>query len=349
MDATFNQRVVCGKGITAQELAQLPSACVISTKSAVRAFKQYLPESDYPTIIIRSNNQTEIERVVIQIQGSNCETIIGLGTGSAIDVSKVVADAVNKPLVCIPTGLSCNVFATNKSVICKQSAICTIVSKIPEIVIVDTNLLSLSDLRYTIAGIGDVLSVYTAMHDWDLARVHSDEPDNFTIRTVAESLIDPMVQLVPKLIQNDPSAIEQLTQLLLLSGYLTNMYGSGRPESGSEHMFARAIETDPVFGKRLLHGEAVLLGILLSAELQGRPSDAILGIAQMSGLRARYEDAELTENDMVKFLITASTIRPERFSIFNIVHLDATLAHDIVKRVLAKLSVPHVIPAATTL
>ena len=187
------------------------------------------------------------------------------------------------------------------------------------------------------------------MHDWDLARIHNDERENVTIRAVAESLLEPMLRLAPKLVQNDLAAIEELTQLLLLSGYITNMYGSGRPESGSEHMFARAIEGDPVYGRRLLHGEAVLLGILIIAELQGRPSEAILGIAQLSGLARRYEEAEMTEDDVVRFLITASTIRPERFCIFNIVHVDAEVAHNIVKRTLAKLSVPHVIPAATTL
>jgi glycerol-1-phosphate dehydrogenase [NAD(P)+] len=68
--------------------------------------------------------------------------------------------------------------------------------------------------------------------------------------------------------RGDQDGLKQLLDCLALEVQLCNQVGHARPEEGSEHYFAYAVEVE--MGKGLPHGDLVGPGILLMAERQGQ-------------------------------------------------------------------------------
>ena len=66
----------------------------------------------------------------------------------------------------------------------------------------------------------------------------------------------------------EAAGLRQLCDCLALEVQLCNQLGHSRPEEGSEHYFAYAVEN--VMGKGLPHGDLVGPGIVLLAGLQGQ-------------------------------------------------------------------------------
>lgn len=338
MLSNYNSAVVIEPNILKVELDKLKNQKIVllTTKSPCKLLKKYLQNLE-PKVLVASNDLSEINKIVSSKEVIDSDIIVGLGSGTVLDVSKVVSSKTQKKLIAIPTVLSCNVFATNKSVVLEKGKLKTINSKIPDKVIIDIEIIKLSDMRYTFAGIADVLSIITALHDWRLAFDSGKENYNYLIAEMGESLVRSAKQIYEKIFNQDSKAIEELAQMIIFSGYITNLYGCGRPESGSEHMFARAIEESNIYQKKLLHGEAVLLGILLSLELQGRRNNFIYDIAKKMGIKKIFDDLSITEEDIICYLLKASKIRRERFTIFNLVDLTYNKAKLIVKKVFSKI------------
>ncbi|MBU2633990.1 MAG: iron-containing alcohol dehydrogenase [Nanoarchaeota archaeon] len=339
MLSNYNPEVIIEPNILELELDKLKDQKIVllTTKTPYKLFNSYLKNLE-PKILIISKDIAEINKISSSKEIINSDIIVGFGSGTVLDVSKVISSKTQKKLIAIPTVLSCNVFATNKSTIIEEGKIKTIDSKVPDKVIIDTKIIKLSDVRYTLAGMADVLSIITAIFDWRLARKNGKEKYNYFIAEVGKALVTHIKQNYKKIFDKNDKAIEELAQMLLFSGYITNLYGCGRPESGSEHMFARAIEESNIYQKKLLHGESVILGILLSLELQGQNNvDFIYDIAKRMGIKKIFDDLSITEEDIILYLLKASQIRRERFTIFNLVNLGYEEAKVIVKKVLSKI------------
>ena len=194
-------------------------------------------------------------------QHPDIRRIGGLGGGTAIDQAKVTAKAMRYDCVAIPSMLSTDVFATNKSAVVIGAKKVTVDSVLPSLVIVDEQYLKLSEKenRY---GVADILSISTALMDWALAVKAGNDTVDRDIWARAASVLDHMLVIPPAEVN------DRLTDVLLLvaeAGYITNDYGSGRPESGSEHIFASAIE----LRQAMHHGAAVSLGIMIMTRAHG--------------------------------------------------------------------------------
>jgi glycerol dehydrogenase-like iron-containing ADH family enzyme len=186
---------------------------------------------------------------------SDAERIGGLGGGTAIDRAKVAAWRYGYDCVAIPSMVSTNVFATNKSAVIVGDKKVTVDSVLPSLVIADTAYLNLSqkENRY---GIADILSISTALMDWDLARANGQDVISAAIWQRAVNVLEGILGIPPAEITDH---LETVLGLVAEAGYITNDHGSGRPESGSEHIFASAIE----LRMPILHGAAVSLGIMI--------------------------------------------------------------------------------------
>ena len=339
MIANFNSELILEVGAFDREIKKLSGSKVflITSKTPYSLFKSSLKYLDYTKYLVKSNNLAEINNIVMSDIIDNFDVIIGFGSGTTIDFAKVVSFMKGKKLIAVPTILSSNVFATNKSVIVDKGKIKTISSKVPDKVIIDFKLIECTFERYSLIGLSDVLSIFTALFDWELAVKHKKEKDNLIIANLAKSLLYYIKKNYPIIFEKNSESLEKLATLLLLSGYLTNIYGSGRPESGSEHMFARALEECKVYRRKVLHGEAVLLGILLCSELQGQANKFVYEIAKKINLHDVLINIPLNEDIITDLLLRASKIRRKRYSIFNTIKINQDLARQIVQTVLYKL------------
>lgn len=282
----------------------------------------------------------DIERAQDGLARRGVTTIVALGTGSVIDTAKLLAARHDARLIAAPTVLSCNAFATGKSVVTASGARRSVDSREPDRILIDPVLLGAVPMRLHLFGLADALSIDTALHDWRLAIEADLEPYDAPMFELAESVLRHCLDTVGVFDAAVPAAARhaEIARILDASGYLTRLYGSGRPESGSEHMFARATELEPRgAGRRLWHGEAVLLGTLLTGRLQGREQSRILEIAGRLGLHRTIVDLGFTPVRVASLLHAAGRIRRDRYTIFNRLDLSPGDALDCAHAVLKTL------------
>ena len=245
------------------------------------------------------------------------KSIIGVGGGTAIDIAKYFASISKKRLIVIPTVLSTNAFATSKTCTRKITQK-TLDSKMPDQVIIDLEIIKRANPRYNIAGAGDILSIYTANYDWKL---HNKENFNnfnkdvydYTTSGVALSLLDTIKKCSQQIKENSLDGLKTLAELLIFSGYVTSMYGNGRPESGSEHLFVNVVESE--IKKDFLHGELVSLGTIIMSYLQDNDPSYITKIIDSLGLSRSLTQIGITREETIESLYKAKSVRKDRYTI----------------------------------
>ena len=219
-----------------------------------------------------TKNIEDINKIIAQ--NKSITQIVSFGGGSAIDIAKYIAYILNVKFICIPSMLSTNSYATNKVALIDNGEKVTLDAKIPEAIILDCNLLKKS-VTENLYGLADVLSIYSALHDWKIASESVGEKIDEEIFSMASDLFCK----VKKFILNNTfeyisSDIDQLFEYIGISGHITNLYGTGRPESGSEHIFAKKLESII----NIPHGIAVSIGIILMSIMQERDSSEIISV-----------------------------------------------------------------------
>lgn len=217
-----------------------------------------------------SKNMIQIDKYIEKLD--KIKEIVTFGGGSTIDIGKYIAYKLNIKYTCIPSMLSTNSYATNKVALIKDGKKITLDAKIPDKIIIDDDILKLSK-NENLYGLADVLSIYTALYDWKIANEDIGENIDKEIYQKAENLLNEILEFVEnnsldEIVQNNI----QLFKFIGIAGYITNLYGTGRPESGSEHIIAKEIERRI----NIPHGISVSTGILVMALMQNRDIKNIL-------------------------------------------------------------------------
>jgi glycerol dehydrogenase-like iron-containing ADH family enzyme len=201
----------------------------------------------------------------------NLRRIVVVGASKKIDQAKYLAAKLTIPLIVIPSILSTNAFSTDKAVLKVNSKSTSIDAKVPDEVYVINSLLSVAPEKYNKFGLLDVLSIYTAVTDWDIA-INKEQSQITVEYYLAKAILSAFLSIYSKLGNN----YYDITKLLLHSGLVVSMYGDGRPESGSEHIIAKAIESKI----DCFHAHSVSFGILVIMKLQNSWNNEIANLAK---------------------------------------------------------------------
>ena len=257
-----------------------------------------------------TKNINKIEEFIRE--NNTISLVVSYGGGSTIDIGKYIANKLDADFTCIPTMLSTNSYATDKVALIKEGKKTTLEAKIPDKIIIDNELLSLSKDE-NIYGLADVFSIYTALYDWKIAEKDILEKIDDNIYSMAEKLLKEVLEFVNNNELKDISKNNiRLFQLVGTAGYITNLYGTGRPESGSEHIFAKEIERRI----NIPHGMAVSIGILVMGLMQGRDVIDILKAIKKLNVFGKVNKYGLNKDIIEKSLIELKP-RADRYSIVN--------------------------------
>ncbi len=257
-----------------------------------------------------TKNINKIEEFIRE--NNTISLVVSYGGGSTIDIGKYIANKLDADFTCIPTMLSTNSYATDKVALIKEGKKTTLEAKIPDKIIIDNELLSLSKDE-NIYGLADVFSIYTALYDWKIAEKDILEKIDDDIYSMAEKLLKEVLEFVNNNELKDISKNNiRLFQLVGTAGYITNLYGTGRPESGSEHIFAKEVERRI----NIPHGMAVSIGILVMGLMQGRDVIDILKAIKKLNIFGKVNKYGLNKDIIEKSLIELKP-RADRYSIVN--------------------------------
>lgn len=257
-----------------------------------------------------TQNVDELENRIKELP--EFDIVVAFGGGTAIDQAKFFGSRLNKKVIVIPTMISTNAYATDKVALYENNKKVTLLAKDPDIILLDKEVLKRSTLK-NVYGLVDVLSIYTALNDWDLAIEYNNEEISIEYSYAHKLLLETLSFINNHTYEEIINDTHKIFELVGKAGIITDIYGSGKPESGSEHLFAKELEAI----KRVPHAISVSNGILLMSLLQNKFSEEVLSAIRK--LRV-FEDEHLygINEELLKEAFFNVKVRPDRFTIVNL-------------------------------
>lgn len=231
------------------------------------------------------------------------EIVYAVGGGLTADAAKYFAIKLGLLLTVLPTALSVDAFITAASGIRRDGCVYYIETKPPETVILDLDVIAKGPAFIRAAGITDVMSIATGAWDWKFAHEQGKNPQGMEfipwVYDNAQSIFSGVLDCAEAAGRGDKEGLKTLYDCLAMEVQLCNQVGHARPEEGSEHYFAYAVENH--MGHGLPHGDLVGPGIMIMAGLQGQatgPLEAALKACNIPLNRIPQEIVELTLTEL---------------------------------------------------
>lgn len=290
---------------------------IVTGPHVKNVIKKYFEDSFFePYAIIEVERATldEVTKVMNIANEIKANVILGVGGGKSIDVAKYSAFKSGLDFVSIPTAPSHDGITSPFASLKGLEKPVSVKAKEPLAIIADINIISGAPKRLISAGIGDSIGKIIAVRDWKLAAKLRGEYYGDYTASLALMSAKHAISTTRLLNKNIKEAVRNLIEALISSGIAMGMAGSTRPASGSEHLFAHAIEMlDP--NTSALHGELVALGTIMMAYIHGINWMKIKKHIKRAGLPTTAKELGLSDELIIKALTIAHTIRPERYTI----------------------------------
>lgn len=229
-----------------------------------------------------SLEQAELDELFERAPAVDC--VVGVGGGVAIDVAKYGAGRLAVPFVAVPTILSTTAYINPLAVLREGGRSVMVPAPGPASVVVDIDVLEQAPRELNVAGLGDILSCHTALHDWRSSSEAGDTDHPWDDRAARQArlLVDSVAAHAGDFRVMNERALKLLVDMHIEVVDICETLGHARPESGSEHLLVEAIEE--VTGRAFLHGPIVGLGIDVMSELQRNDRDDIVALMDEIGL-----------------------------------------------------------------
>jgi len=229
--------------------------------------RERFPGEPRAVAVPQSMEQARIEAQLDSLPPS--AAVIGLGGGSACDAAKLHAWRSGARLLLIPSILSVDAPFTRAIGVRVDGRVRYIGDALPEQLLIDFDLLQRAAPRLNRGGVGDLLSIHTALWDWKLAHRELGEAYDAEIAAASQALFERMVAGADAIRECSEAGLRLLCELYVAEVALCERFGNSRPEEGSEHYLAYCLES--LTGKAYLHGELIALCVLLTAQCQEQP------------------------------------------------------------------------------
>ncbi len=279
--------------------------------------------------IVKEANLDQVQEVVKKVLSKRFELVIGLGGGRSVDVAKLSAFKGNLPFLSVPTSASHDGISSPFASIKGTDKPYSIMAKPPIGIFVDVKIISNAPRRLLLSGCGDLIAKLTAVKDWELARDEKGEYFGRYSAELAKLSANIIMEEAERIANGDEEGVRVVTEALISAGVAAGIAGSSRPCSGSEHLFSHALDLiAPNIG---LHGEKCAMGTIMMAKLHGLDWEKIKETLEKLRIPTKAEHIGLSEDLVIKALLLAEKIRPERYTILNKVKLNYDEALKLVK------------------
>lgn len=264
----------------------------------------------------------EIERLRIIYHAHSCNVVVGVGGGKAIDTAKGIAFYENCPVISIPTIASTDAPTSAIAVTYTEDHVFDgnlLLSKNPDIVLVDTSIILNAPVRFLVAGMGDALSTFFEARANE-ASGHNNfaggKPTNTSL-ALAKLCYDLLIRdgLKAKISAENKEWSKEFENIIEANIYLS---GVGFESNGlaCAHSIYNALTILP-HCHHMYHGELVAFGAIVQLILENRPENEINEVIKFCmsiGLPVSLSDIsnqELTTEDIIEVAKVACS--PENF------------------------------------
>ena len=274
-----------------------------------------LASEKYDIAVVLTGNATRenIKTVEEAAKEHRSKFLLAVGGGSKIDISKMAAKNLNIPLISIPTSVAHDGIASDRASIKSDEGSKSVGAVSPIGIIADTKVISDAPYRYLAAGCADVISNLTALKDWELANRKLKEEMSSSACTIANYAAEELITNSMSIKPESEESVWLVLKPIIASGVSMLIAGSSRPTSGSEHMFSHAL--DVIGPETALHGEQCGVGSIMMMKLQGGDWKRIRDALKNIGAPTTAKELGFTDEEIIKALVMARTMRNDRFTI----------------------------------
>ena len=273
------------------------------------------------------NQIKSLNQIQKDVKKDNSDLIVGIGGGRSVDTAKLISYNLGKPFVSLPTAASHDGMAS-PFVSVKSDKPHSIVATAPMGVFVDIDIIKKAPTKLLASGCGDLIANIIAVKDWQLGHKKKKE---YYGRYAAN-----LALMSAKIVMENSSEFAKkgldarvIVEGLISAGVASCIAGSSRPCSGAEHLVSHALDKlSPGIG---LHGEKCGLGSIMIAKLQGQDWKKIIKTLKDVGAPTTAKQIGLKPDVIVKALMIAQDLRPERYTILKEIKMTEKRALNLAK------------------
>ena len=261
--------------------------------------------------------KSEIDRLRAIYRTNHCTVVVGVGGGKALDTAKGVAYYEGAPVVSVPTIASTDAPTSAIAVTYTEDHVFDgniLLPRNPDLVLVDTDVITRAPVRFLVAGMGDALSTY-----FEASANAASDHDNFAGgKSTTTSLA--LAKLCYEILIRDGLKAKQAAENGVCSREVENVIEANIYLSGvgfESNGLACAHSVYNAFTKlpschAMYHGELVAFGTIVQMVLEKRPENEIEDVLRFCtsvGLPVTFAEVsttELTHDELMSVAIAAS-------------------------------------------
>lgn len=211
--------------------------------------------------------EASLKALGTQAREHQADVIIGFGGGKALDTAKLVAHQLQLPVVTIPTsGATCAAWTALSNVYSETGAFLydVALSRCPDVLMLDYDLLQTAPQRTLVAGIGDAIAKW---YEASVSSGHLEETLIIAAVQQARVLRDILLQKSATALQSPGSQVwqEVVDCSVLLAGVIGGL-GGAQCRTVAAHAVHNGLTH--ICGHGSIHGEKVAYGILVQLRLE---------------------------------------------------------------------------------
>lgn len=290
-----------------QESRGAESYIILTQPEAWEAAREQFQDADSSRVIyLRSMEYAQLMAMELALPAT--ALVMGIGGGQAMDAAKYIAWQRHLPLILAPTIVSVDAAVTNTIAVREGQRVHYTGFVVADAIPVDFAVIRQAPAALNRAGIGDLLSIHTALWDWRHACQHVDE----AVAQQAESILEELDMRATSIAACEDEALRFIMQSYVQENTLCLQVGSSQPEEGSEHFLGYNLEY--ITRRGYVHGQLICLCVYAMARLQDNRPEWTLSLIERAACLWRLPDLGISRQDFIQALLSLPAYaQAERF------------------------------------